>query len=267
MNSQNIPRELKDIKNCFVPKRDILLFADFSQIEYRLLAFYLSTHVHDHKMTDMFKSGLDFHLQTAKELFDKEEIIDEERSTAKTFNFLTIYGGGAGKAQRSLDISVSLARQLQDKYHNTFPAIKLLHNPPFKNGGWKQGEGPGLIQKQLEKRGYLKTLLGRHLNPKQGHAALNYIIQGSAADIFRLVFVNTSRELRENFESRIVNPVHDELMLDCWEHEVPGIVNLLIKTMDYPIVSEVVPIEIDIEASRESWGKKAPIEEALGYRP
>lgn len=255
MNVQNIPRSDKVVKAGFIPKRDAFLFFDYRQIEYRLLAFYVANASGDMAMCDVFRRGEDLHAATAAALLDKEDLSDDERQVGKVFNFLTIYGGGPAKAAGDLGVSLDRARELQEKFHSTWPGVRQLHNPPYRNGGYRRGTGPGAIQRQLEKRGYISTLFGRHLHPESPHKALNALVQGCAADLIRHAMVKVHAHLAD-MESKIVNVVHDELMLDCVDSEIPYLVEVVPTLMDYEPVSKVVPIEVDCEMSTTTWADK-----------
>lgn len=266
MNVQTIPRADKTIKSGFVPKRDCFLFFDYQQIEYRLLAFYCAIPpVSDRAMAEVFIAGEDLHTASAKAVLELDRApTDEERQVGKTYNFLTIYGGGPYKASVSLGIPLARARLLRDRFDETWPAIKQLHNPPFRNGGYSRGEGPGALQRRLASRGYITTLYGRHLHPHSPHVALNALIQGCAADVMRAAFVSVHNYLIDNeLESRIVNVVHDELMLDCRESELSELTTAVPKLMVPEVVDKVVPIGCDTEISWTSWAEKQSLEESL----
>lgn len=244
-----------------IPKLDALLFFDYVALEYRLLAFFLAHTLGDYDMASVFQRGDDLHAESAKAILMKDEITDEERQVGKTFNFLSVYGGGAGKASQSLGITVAHAREQQDIFHARWPSIKQLHNPPFRNGGYRIGEGPGVIQRRYDERGYLTTLFGRHLDPvdeKTGkpapHKALNFVIQGSGGDLARVAMVKIHAHLKaEGMRSHLVNYVHDEFGIDAVEEEIPYLSRAIPYLMDYEPVSEIVPIEVDMEWSHETW--------------
>jgi DNA polymerase-1 len=261
MNIQNIPREDKTIKRAFIPKRDAFLFFDYEQIEYRLLAFYLARDMKDDSMAQIFHEGQDVHAATAASIFDKpiSEVTSHERQVGKTFNFLTIYGGGAAKAAASLNMDIKQAVRMQKAFHEAWPAIKRLHNPPFANGGYRLGEGPGALQEVLLKRGYLKTPWGRFLQPRAAYAALNTLIQGAAADLIRSSMVIIHKWMMQELGStRIVNVIHDEFMLDVFDNEIDLLVNEVPAMMKPTILTEVLPIEVSCEIARKSWADKAP---------
>jgi DNA polymerase-1 len=260
LNVQNIPKKDKVVKGVFVPKRDAFLYFDYKQIEYRLLAFYVNNATGDDLMCQVFREGEDLHAASAKALLGKDEITDLERDVGKTFNFLTIYGGGPKKASVSLGISLAQARELQAKFHKAWPSIRLLHNTPWRNGGFPSGQGPGAIQRQLKNKGYIETLWGRQLRPHSPHVALNALIQGCAADLMRWAFVQATHTLHElDAKSRIVNVVHDELMLDVVASEIPDLVAQLPERMKFDKIHSVVPVEVDTEISYETWAEKGPL--------
>jgi len=214
-------------------------------------------------MAEVFRRGEDLHRASAAAIFDKplSEVTEDERDgVGKTYNFLTIYGGGPGKAARSLDIPFDVAKEQQDKFHASWPAIKKLHNPPRFNGTYGPGQTPGLIQRRLKERGYITTLWGGHLHPRSPHMALNALVQGCAADLMRASMVKVHSGLN-GFESHLVNVVHDELIVDAVEDEVDTIVPI-IECMTGWEVNDVVPVEVDVEYSSTSWADKKPIEEA-----
>lgn len=248
------------VKRGFVPKLDCFLLLDFAQIEYRLLAYYLSSSLGDSSMAEVFARGEDLHSASAAAILGKpiEELTDAERQIGKVYNFLTIYGGGPGKASKDLDIPFDVAKEQQDLFHASWPAIKKLHNPPRFNGTYSKGQKPGLIQKQLKNRGYITTLWGGHLHPRSPHMALNALVQGCAADLMRASLVSVSKTLKANdVKSHLVNVVHDELIFDCAADEVDALVPEIERCMcDWPTITEHVPVEVDANISFTSWAEK-----------
>lgn len=260
MNVQNIPRSDKVIKRGFVPKLDCFVAIDFAQIEYRLLAYYLASSVGDASMAEVFARGDDLHAASAAAILGKDlaALADTDRQVGKIYNFLTIYGGGPGKASRSLGIPLATAQEQQAQFHASWPAIKKLHNPPRPNGTYPKGQHPGLIQRRLKERGYITTLWGGHLHPRSPHMALNALVQGCAADLMRASLVRVHKEIKDRgLASHLVNVVHDEMILDCVAAEVDDLVPVIQRCMcDWPNITEHVPVEVDVAISYTSWADK-----------
>jgi DNA polymerase-1 len=240
MNIQNIPRSQKDVKRAFLPMLDAYLFMDYKAIEVRLLAYYLLIGISDTSLRDEISAGMDPHAQTAKGLFGREDITDEERQVGKTLNFSIIYGGGAPTIMRQLGVDYKEAKKLLEAYHATRPGINRLRDR---------------ISRILDHRGYLVSSHGRRLHVKDAHKALNALIQGSAADVMREAVVRTHKYLA-NRESYIVNIIHDEIMLDANNSEIPILVEAVPTLMLPDKIHKIMPIEVDVEISRTNWADK-----------
>lgn len=244
MNLQNLPRSDDVIKRAFLPKLDLFLFADYSSIEYRLLAYYVCG-LGDDSIANEFRSGLDPHTATARVLYQKEDITDEERQSGKTFNFSTIYGGGTPTIIRQLGCSEAEARALLHRFHEGRPGIRALQSE---------------VSDTLRGRGFTRTPWGRHLHSHDDHRALNSLIQGSAADLLRDAMRKTHRWLsEEEYTSHMTVSVHDELGLDCTSEEEVSILEHLPELMGNEEIEEIVPIEIEIKRSERSWADAEPI--------
>ena len=240
MNVQNIPRTQKDVKRAFIPKLDSFLFFDYKAIEVRLLAYYLALGIGDTSLRDEIESGLDPHYETAKGLFNKDSITDEERQVGKTLNFSIIYGGGTPTIMRQLGVDYPEAKRLLKAYHATRPGITILRDT---------------IDRTLAERGYIINSHGRHLHVEESHKALNALIQGSAADIMREAVVRVADFLK-NYETHIVNIIHDEIMLDVNTAEIPIMVYNIPTLMKPDSISRVMSIEVDCEYSQTNWAEK-----------
>lgn len=246
MNVQNIPRSQKDVKRAFEPKFDAFLFFDYKAIEVRLLAYYLAKGINDTSLADEIRNGMDPHLETAKGLFAKTNISDEERQVGKTLNFSIIYGGGTPTIMRQLGVDYKEAKRLRDAYHETRPGIQKLN---------------AKIATTLEERKYITNLYGRRLHVDEPHKALNALIQGSAADLMRASVVRVDEYLN-NYASHIVNVIHDEIMLDVVLAEANEIVYNVPRLMVNELVHDVVPIEVDCEVSTATWADKEAYNES-----
>lgn len=258
LNVQNIPRDDKTVKRAFGPKHDALLFFDYQAIEYRLLAWYMAK-IGFPDMAEQFRNGLDPHQQTALDLGV------DDRQFGKTFNFASIYGAGptkiadmlAGKGQQ---LTPDEAKAMYERFHELRPGIRRLS----WTQRWADGYEPGLIEQTLVKRGYLQTLWGRHLHPEAPHKALNALIQGCAADLMRAALVKVHKVLREgDYQSHLVLTVHDELVLDCPAHEVVELAAVIPAQMGHEPISQIVPVEVDVEWSQTTWADKENYEHRL----
>jgi len=245
-NLQNIPvrtEEGRKIRRGFIPggKDRVLLCADYSQIELRVLA-HLSG---DQSMIEAFTRGVDIHTETASRLFRlaPEEISIGHRSRAKTINFGVLYGMGAHRLSRELKIPFQEARQFIEDYFDRFPQIRQYIEHQID---------------QAREKGWVSTILGRKRKlPEINSAnraqrqnaermALNTPIQGSAADLIKVAMIEVDRKLREKFpEARMIIQVHDELVFD-----VPGSqadkVGELVRGVMEKAVELKVPVKVDL---------------------
>jgi DNA polymerase-1 len=259
------------VKQGFIPKLDCFLSWDYSQIEYRVLAFYLHQ-IGYPEMAEDFKAGLDPHKQTAKDLLGIETPSDRDRQFGKTFNFASIYGAGPRKIATMLEgegITLPEGRTATDlwkEFYELRPGVRKLSWPEPR---WQDSEwAPGLIERRLKARGYVTTLWGRRIHPRQPYKALNGLIQGTATgDLVRAAGNDIHSWLaKEGLRSHIVNIVHDEILVDAIQEEVPYLLEQIPGLMDAPYpwqgddrISNVVPVEVDAMISESSWADKSPI--------
>lgn len=214
-NLQNIPiREERgrEIRKSFVPrgKGYLLLAADYSQIELRLMA-HLSN---DEAMIEAFRNEEDIHTATAAKIFGKEEkeVSRDMRSTAKTANFGIIYGISAFGLSQRLNISRSDAKDIIDGYFKSYPAVK-----EYMDESIRRAREEGCVYTLLGRRRFLPDINSRN-SVVRGVAernAINAPIQGSAADIIKIAMVRIQEKLeRDHFQSKMILQVHDELIFD-----------------------------------------------------
>lgn len=245
----NIPRTLKEVKRGFIPKYDAFMWFDYSNIELRILGYYMAIALDDWSVADEFRAGQDLHVNTAIGLFNKprNEITDLDRQRAKVFMFSTVYGGGAPTMIRQgIAKDFVEARALLKKLHQHRPGIKLLSKA---------------LVDRLDNVGYIQTPWGSRLHPLDDHKALNVLIQGCAADLMRHGIRETSRYLRENsLYSEIVNVVHDEIMFDCYDTEIQQLSSNIPTLMGYQTINDVVPIKTSVEISYTNWADKKEYE-------
>lgn len=244
-NLQNIPIRTEKgryIRKAFVPEDDnyLLLSADYSQIELRLIASISD----DQSMLQAFSDGLDIHASTAAKVFSVsiDEVTPNMRRQAKTVNFGIIYGISAFGLAERLEIPRREAAEIIDNYFEKFPRIKEYMNKTIQFA---------------RDNGYVKTLMGRKRtlrdinsrNPNQrGYAernAINSPIQGSAADMIKIAMVRIYEEMKKRkMQSKMILQVHDELVFDAHKDEQEELRNLVegkMKTaldLDVPIVVE-----------------------------
>jgi DNA polymerase-1 len=231
-NLQNIPIRTergRRVRRAFVPrdKDHVLLAADYSQIELRVIAAMAE----DSAMLEAFRSGLDIHAATAAKVYGValEEVTSEHRRKAKMVNFGIVYGISAfGLAQR-LDISRTEAGELIDQYFATYPGIRS-----FMDDTIEKAKEQGYVETLLGRRRYLPDIASRNFTLR-GHAernAINSPIQGSAADLIKLAMIKLQAEMQKhNMRSRMTLQVHDELVFDAHKDEVDELIPLVTEHM------------------------------------
>lgn len=245
MNLQNIPRSLKEVKAGFIPKLDNFLFFDYSNIELRILGYYLATTLGDYSVADEFTNGEDLHRNTAIGIFNvpPNEITEEQRQRAKVLNFSIVYGGGIPTLIRQgIAKDYAEAKRIKSAFHATRPGISLLVKA---------------IIKRYDEVGYIQTPWGSRLHPMDDHKALNVLIQGCAADLMRHGIREVSLYLRSNgLTSHIVNVVHDEIMLDVKRGELFRLCANVPDLMKYEKINDIIPIECSTEIAYDNWANK-----------
>lgn len=250
-NLQNIPvREERgrEIRKSFIPtdKAHILLAADYSQIELRLMA-HLSE---DDNMIDAFLHGADIHRSTAAKVFKvkEEEVSREMRSQAKTANFGIIYGISAFGLSERLKISRSEAKQLIDNYFETFPKVKLYMDKCIADA-----KENGYVSTMLGRKRYLPDIQSANATVR-GFAernAINSPIQGSAADIIKIAMIQIMNTLHNKYKTKMILQVHDELVFDVYKPELEEI-KILVKQEMENVTKLKLPLIVDIGIG-ENW--------------
>ena len=244
-NLQNIPvrtEEGKEIRQAFLPRKGwILLDADYSQIELRLMAHFSG----DPAMIEAFRNGEDIHARTASEIFDvpPEWVTPELRSRAKAVNFGLIYGISGFGLSRNTGVSRKEAGEFIAKYFEKYPGVKR-----FMDESASEGIRLGYARTMMGRRRYLPELKSPKAPIREfgKRAAMNTPVQGTAADIIKLAMVRTDRALRESgLQSRLILQVHDELLLECPPEEAEQAAEILRREMEgaaelkVPLVAEV----------------------------
>lgn len=251
-NLQNIPIRTemgREIRRVFIPssKKRILVDADYSQIELRVLA-HLSA---DENLIDAFLKEQDIHTRTAAEIFDVDlEVVSRtQRGQAKAINFGLIYGKQAFSLGKDLGISRNEAQDYIDRYFNRYPKVlEYMEN----------------IKKQAKDQGYVTTIWGRRryipeMNSRNGmlvqageRMALNTPIQGSAADIIKLAMIRVYNRLKaEKLGADLILQVHDELIIDTPIEEEEEVKKIIKEEME-GAASLKVPLTVDVNTGF-SW--------------
>jgi DNA polymerase-1 len=250
-NLQNIPirRELgRDIRRGFVPRKGwLLLAADYSQIELRLLA-HLSG---DPAFVQAFKSGGDIHRQTAALIFDVPlpEVTSEMRARAKTINFATIYGQGPHALSRQLKISHAEAKEFIERYFERFQRVR-----EFLDSTVEYAREHGYVETIFRRRRYIPELRDRNFNVRAfgERTAANSPIQGSAADLIKIAMIRIrDRLVAERLGARMLLQVHDELVFEVPGPEMEPVTTLVREEMEHA-ASLSVPLLVDVGSGR-NW--------------
>jgi len=246
-NLQNIPvrTELgRELRRFFLPENEnyVIVDADYSQIELRLLAHIAN----DHNMIEAFLGGKDIHTSTAATVFgiSPESVTSEMRKKAKAVNFGILYGIGAFSLSGDLGVSRAEAQAFIDRYLESYPSIDA-----YLKNVIKQGYDQGYVTTLFGRRRYIPELLGTNkMQQKFGErVAMNSPIQGTAADVIKLAMVRAHRMLRESgIDARLILQVHDELLIeahrDCAEQAKE-----ILKIAMEEAVSYTVPLSVEIQ--------------------
>ncbi|MCM1452605.1 MAG: DNA polymerase I [Clostridium sp.] len=232
-NLQNIPIRTDDgreIRRAFIPDDgDLLLSADYSQIELRLMADFSG----DKAMVDAFNSGEDIHRETAAKIYGipLEEVTDNQRRNAKTANFGIIYGISAFGLSQRLEIPRAEAKMLIDGYLATYPGVKA-----YMDQSIEKARRQGYVSTIMGRKRYLPDIASRNATVR-GYAernAINAPLQGSAADIIKIAMIRIHRDIVEKgLRSRMILQVHDELVFNVKAEELAQVQQLVAERMEH----------------------------------
>jgi len=231
-NLQNIPirtEKGREIRKAFIPRNEdyLILSADYSQIELRIIASFSK----DESMIEAFREGRDIHATTAAKIFDipLDKVDDNMRRMAKSANFGIIYGISAFGLANNLNIPRSEALEFIQSYFREFPAVKKYMDEAVNIAREQE-----YVETILGRRRYLPDINSRNMTGR-GFAernAINAPIQGSAADIIKIAMINIHRWMKENdFKSKMIMQVHDELVFDVHNDELETIKAPIIEFM------------------------------------
>jgi len=251
-NLQNIPIRTERgrlIRKAFIARDEnyTLLSADYSQIELRIIAALSG----EDNMIKAFQNNEDIHRSTAAKVFNVplEEVTKEQRSNAKTVNFGIIYGVSAFGLSNQTSLSRKESAELIDAYYATYPKLKS-----YMSRQVDFAREHGYVQTVLGRRRYLKDINSANMMVKSGaeRNAVNAPIQGSAADIIKIAMINIHKRLKdENYKSKMLLQVHDELVFDVHNSELEKIKPMIKHEMENAFKLEV-PLDVEIGVGK-NW--------------
>ena len=253
-NLQNIPirsERGREIRKAFVPRDPsrVLVSADYSQIELRIVAAISG----DPNMCEAFKQGKDIHTATAAKVYgiNEGDVTKEMRYKAKSVNFGIIYGQGAFGLADNLGISRTEAKEIIDNYKKEFPNIQKYMDEQINNA-----KELGFVETLMGRRRWLRDINSSNFTVR-GFAernAINSPIQGSAADMIKLAMIRVHNEMKKKpWESKMILQVHDELVFDAVESELPALKELILNCMTGAMVlPNGVPVEAEIGVGK-NW--------------
>ena len=251
-NLQNIPirtEEGKKIRRAFIAsdKDRLLLSADYSQIELRILA-HLSQ---DANLVKAFKDGSDIHAYTASLVFGVKEsdVTSGMRGMAKTVNFGILYGMSPYGLSQSLKIDVNKAKEFIDSYFERYPEVKF-----YLEGLIEEARQNGYVTTLLGRRRYIPEINSPDMRMRQfaERTAINTPIQGSAADIIKVAMISIHERLsKKKLATKMIMQVHDELVFDVPKNELKEVYGIVKDGMEN-VIKLRVPVEARVEAG-ENW--------------
>ena len=251
-NLQNIPIKYemgREIRKVFVPNEEnsIILSADYSQIELRVLAHIAD----DENLINAFKHHTDIHTKTASEVFKVpiDEVTVNMRGNAKAVNFGIVYGIGDFSLAKDLKISRKEAKGYIDTYFERYPNVKKYMDETIE-----KAKKDMCVTTILNRRRFIPEIGNRNKIVKAlgERLAMNTPIQGSAADIIKMAMVKVFNVIKErNLKSKIILQVHDELILNVYKDELKEIESIVKDSMEN-VLPLSVPLEVDINEG-ENW--------------
>ncbi|HPB17697.1 MAG TPA: DNA polymerase, partial [Clostridia bacterium] len=244
-NMQNIPIRTeigRKIRKAFVPENGYTIVSgDYSQIELRILAHIAK----DENMINAFMNHEDIHTATAAKVFGitKEEVTKEQRYAAKAVNFGIIYGISDYSLSQDINVSVKKAAKYIEDYLNYYSGVRdYMHriiNSAIENG---------YVTTIYGRRRYLPELSSPKFTVREfgKRVALNAPIQGTAADIIKIAMIRVYMQLKQmKLKSRLILQVHDELVIETHNQEIPQVKQLLLDSMENNF-NLLVPLDIEI---------------------
>jgi len=251
-NLQNIPIRTEfgqRIRRAFIPyaQGHVLLSADYSQIELRILALLAD----DEELKNACKGDRDIHRYTASLMFEvpEDKVDDKMRYSAKRINFGITYGMGAFSLAKDLSVSINEAQIFIDKYFLRYPKVRQ-----FLDGEIQKARDLGYVSTLFGRRRYLPDINNRNMGLRQfaERQAINAPMQGTAADIIKIAMVKVNhRMVQEKLSSTMIMTVHDELVFDVPQDELKTMVSLVRQEME-SVIDLSVPMKASVKVGN-NW--------------
>ena len=257
-NLQNIPiksEDGKDIRKSFVAKKDnVLISADYNQIEMRILADLADVK----ELKKAFRNNEDIHSLTASQIFNVEikKVNQDQRRKAKAINFGIIYGISQYGLAKQINVSNYDAEEFLNSYFAKFPEIKV-----YMDNTIKFCRKSGYVNNIFGRRSHFTSINDKNYNVRnfQERAAINAPIQGSASEIMRLAMIRLNERLNEQkiSETKMLLQIHDELIFETPKSEVKKISKIITEEMTSVANSDQhsfsIPLTVDLN-SGDNWG-------------
>lgn len=274
-NLQNIPIKGQmgsEIRKAFIaPKGKVLLGADYSQIELRIMAYLAD----DPGLKKAFNEGLDVHSATASKIFKVplDQVSKIQRMVGKTMNFATLYGQGPHALSRQLKVEYEVARQLIGEYFEQFPKVR-----EWMSNILEKGYQDGFVQTLWGRKRYIPELKSqnRQFRAAGERAAINHPVQGTAADMIKKAMVeidkalvrdsllvsssksaNNDEQITNNLSCSMILQVHDELLFECSPKGVEEIAKMVKEKMENALKLSV-PVKVDLKVGK-NWAEMKPL--------
>ncbi len=250
-NLQNIPTRTElgsQMRRMFVAAPgNVLVDADYSQIELRLLAHISG----DEAMCRAFRSGEDFHTLTAARVFhvEPQDVTPEMRRRAKAVNFGVVYGISPFSLSQDIGVTVAEAKEYMERYFQTYTGVRA-----YMDRIVEQARADGYVETLMHRRRALPELKSSNHNLRAfgERVALNMPIQGTAADLMKLAMVRVERRLAdEGLAAQLIMQVHDELIVECPEDEAARVQTLLEEEMS-GVMTLAVPLPAEAHCGK-NW--------------
>ncbi len=254
-NLQNIPirtEEGRELRKLFKAKEgNVLVDADYSQIELRLLAHFSGCK----ELIQAYCDEKDIHATTASQVFDVplEKVTSEMRREAKAVNFGIIYGISAFGLAKDLHISTKKAQDYINRYFDNYSDVKT-----YMNANVETANQNGYVSTLLGRRRVINEIKSSNFNIRSfgERAAMNMPLQGSSADIIKIAMLNVYNKLKTGgYKAQLVLQVHDELVIDCPEEEANDVANILKEEMENA-VSLKVPLTVEVGIGKNWYQTK-----------